>query len=112
MAAMRVNIPTVFVSGGPMEAGRTSDGRKISLSSVFEGVGAYQSGKINEEELNELEQFGCPTCGSCSGMFTANSMNCLAEALGIALPKWNDFGDITRAKRICEKVSKTTDGAH
>ncbi|MFP3752110.1 dihydroxy-acid dehydratase domain-containing protein, partial [Bacillus altitudinis] len=66
MAAMRVNIPTVFVSGGPMEAGRTSDGRKISLSSVFEGVGAYQSGKINEEELNELEQFGCPTCGSCS----------------------------------------------
>lgn len=86
MAAMRINIPTVFVSGGPMEAGRTSDGRKISLSSVFEGVGAYQSGKIDEKGLEELEQFGCPTCGSCSGMFTANSMNCLSEALGIAMP--------------------------
>ncbi|KAA6451751.1 dihydroxy-acid dehydratase [Bacillus swezeyi] len=86
MAAMRINIPTVFVSGGPMEAGRTSDGRKISLSSVFEGVGAYQSGQLDEEGLQELEQFGCPTCGSCSGMFTANSMNCLSEALGIALP--------------------------
>ncbi|MFO6498793.1 MULTISPECIES: dihydroxy-acid dehydratase [Bacillus] len=86
MAAVRINIPTVFVSGGPMEAGRTSDGRKISLSSVFEGVGAYQSGKIDEKGLEELEQFGCPTCGSCSGMFTANSMNCLSEALGIALP--------------------------
>ncbi|MDA7025715.1 dihydroxy-acid dehydratase [Bacillus sp. CLL-7-23] len=86
MAAMRINIPTIFVSGGPMEAGRTSDGRKISLSSVFEGVGAYQSGKMDEKGLQELEQFGCPTCGSCSGMFTANSMNCLSEALGIALP--------------------------
>jgi dihydroxy-acid dehydratase len=86
MAAMRLNIPTIFVSGGPMAAGRTSDGRKISLSSVFEGVGAYQSGKIGEKELQELEQYGCPTCGSCSGMFTANSMNCLAEALGLALP--------------------------
>lgn len=86
MAAMRLNIPTVFVSGGPMKAGTTSDGKKISLSSVFEGVGAYQSGKIDEKGLTELEQFGCPTCGSCSGMFTANSMNCLAEALGIALP--------------------------
>lgn len=86
MAAMRLNIPTVFVSGGPMAAGRTSDGRKISLSSVFEGVGAYQSGKIDEKGLQELEQYGCPTCGSCSGMFTANSMNCLAEALGLALP--------------------------
>lgn len=86
MAAMRLNIPTVFVSGGPMAAGRTSDGRKISLSSVFEGVGAYQSGNLDEKGLLELEQFGCPTCGSCSGMFTANSMNCLAEALGLALP--------------------------
>ncbi|PZD94243.1 dihydroxy-acid dehydratase [Paenibacillus sambharensis] len=86
MGALRVNIPTVFVSGGPMKAGKTSDGRSISLSSVFEGVGAFQAGKIDEAGLQELEQYGCPTCGSCSGMFTANSMNCLAEALGLALP--------------------------
>jgi dihydroxy-acid dehydratase len=86
MAALRINIPTMFVSGGPMKAGVTSDGRKISLSSVFEGVGAYQAGNLDEKGLTELEQFGCPTFGSCSGMFTANSMNCLAEALGLALP--------------------------
>jgi dihydroxy-acid dehydratase len=86
MAALRVNIPTIFVSGGPMKAGRTSDGRAISLTSVFEGVGAFMSGKIDEKSLTELEQYGCPTCGSCSGMFTANSMNCLAEVLGLALP--------------------------
>lgn len=86
MGALRVNIPTVFVSGGPMKAGRTSDGRAISLTSVFEGVGAHMAGKIDDQSLLELEQFGCPTCGSCSGMFTANSMNCLAEALGLALP--------------------------
>ncbi|WP_349772228.1 dihydroxy-acid dehydratase [Brevibacillus borstelensis] len=86
MGALRVNIPTVFVTGGPMKAGKTSDGRSISLSSVFEGVGAYQAGLIDDKQLDELEQFGCPSCGSCSGMFTANSMNCLAEALGLALP--------------------------
>ncbi|MBD8498945.1 dihydroxy-acid dehydratase [Paenibacillus arenosi] len=86
MGALRVNIPTVFVSGGPMKAGKDSNGRSISLSSVFEGVGAFQAGKIDEASLTELEQYGCPTCGSCSGMFTANSMNCLAEAMGIALP--------------------------
>ena len=86
MGALRVNIPTMFVSGGPMKAGKDSSGRSISLSSVFEGVGAYQAGKIDDKGLMELEQYGCPTCGSCSGMFTANSMNCLAEALGIALP--------------------------
>lgn len=86
MGALRCNIPTVFVSGGPMKAGKDSKGRSISLTSVFEGVGAYQSGKIDDKGLLELEQYGCPTCGSCSGMFTANSMNCLAEALGIALP--------------------------
>jgi dihydroxy-acid dehydratase len=86
MGALRVNIPTIFVSGGPMKAGKTSDGRSISLSSVFEGVGAYQAGNIDEAALTELEQYGCPTCGSCSGMFTANSMNCLAEGMGIALP--------------------------
>ncbi len=86
MGAMRVNIPTVFVSGGPMKAGKDSKGNSISLSSVFEGVGAYQAGQIDEDGLLELEQYGCPTCGSCSGMFTANSMNCLAEGMGIALP--------------------------
>jgi dihydroxy-acid dehydratase len=86
MGALRCNIPTVFVSGGPMKAGKDSTGRSISLSSVFEGVGAYQAGQIDDKGLLELEQFGCPTCGSCSGMFTANSMNCLAEALGLALP--------------------------
>ncbi len=86
MGMLRVNIPSIMVSGGPMMAGRTSDGRAISLTSVFEGVGQFMAGKIDEKSLTELEQFGCPTCGSCSGMFTANSMNCLAEALGIALP--------------------------
>ncbi|WP_211184581.1 dihydroxy-acid dehydratase [Paenibacillus lemnae] len=86
MGALRVNIPTIVVSGGPMKAGVDSKGNKLSLTSVFEGVGAHQIGKINDAELLELEQFGCPTCGSCSGMFTANSMNCLSEALGLALP--------------------------
>lgn len=85
MAALRVNIPTVFVSGGPMKAGQL-DGQAIDLISVFEGVGAYQAGKIDEAELKRLEDAGCPGCGSCSGMFTANSMNCLCEALGMALP--------------------------
>jgi dihydroxy-acid dehydratase len=86
MAAMRLNVPTIFVSGGPMRAGVTSAGRVVDLSSVFEGVGALKSGKITVEELEELENVACPTCGSCSGMFTANSMNCLCEALGMALP--------------------------
>lgn len=86
MAAMRVNIPTVFVSGGPMRAGRTSEGQAIDLSTVFEGVGAYKAGKITAERLKLLEEMACPSCGSCSGMFTANSMNCLCEALGMALP--------------------------
>ncbi|WP_082195449.1 dihydroxy-acid dehydratase [Bacillus testis] len=86
MGALRVNIPTIFVSGGPMKAGKDKDGNSLSLTSVFEGVGAYQSGQIDEEKLQEIEQVACPTCGSCSGMFTANSMNCLAEGLGLALP--------------------------
>ena len=86
MAAMRVNIPAIYVSGGPMAAGKTAAGRTVSLSSVFEGVGAYSNGKIDEAALLELEKTGCPTCGSCSGMFTANSMNCLTEVLGMALP--------------------------
>ncbi|MBI3085007.1 MAG: dihydroxy-acid dehydratase [candidate division NC10 bacterium] len=86
MAAMRLNIPCIYVSGGPMAAGKLSDGRVIDLATVFEGVGAFSAGKIDEAALLELERKGCPTCGSCSGMFTANSMNCLAEALGMALP--------------------------
>ncbi|MBI3988130.1 MAG: dihydroxy-acid dehydratase [candidate division NC10 bacterium] len=86
MAAMRVNIPCLYLSGGPMAAGRTQSGQVVDLSHVFEGVGAYSAGKIDEATLKDLEKAGCPTCGSCSGMFTANSMNCLAEALGMALP--------------------------
>lgn len=86
LAAMRVNIPTIFVSGGAMKAGMTPEGETIDLISVFEGVGAYSAGKIDEKRLTTLEKFACPSCGSCSGMFTANSMNCLMEALGLALP--------------------------
>ena len=86
MAAARVNIPTIFISGGPMKAGKTSDGQKSDLISVFEGVGKFKAGEINQSQLKELEDVSCPTCGSCSGMFTANSMNCLMEAIGIALP--------------------------
>ncbi len=86
MGAVRCNIPTVFVSGGPMEAGTAPDGRKIDLVDVFAGSAARQQGKVTAEELLALERTGCPTCGSCSGMFTANSMNCLCEALGLALP--------------------------
>jgi dihydroxy-acid dehydratase len=86
LAAMRVNIPTIFVSGGPMAAGKTPDGETIDLISVFEGVGAYSAGKIDDKRLITLEKFACPSCGSCSGMFTANSMNCLMEAIGLALP--------------------------
>ena len=86
LGAMRVNIPAIFVSGGPMAAGRTPDGEAIDLISVFEGVGAYSAGKIDEKRLSILEKFACPSCGSCSGMFTANSMNCLMEAIGLALP--------------------------
>ena len=84
MAAARVNVPTVFVSGGPMLAGHVK-GCKTSLSSMFEAVGAYTAGKINEDDLKEYEEKTCPTCGSCSGMYTANSMNCLTEALGMGL---------------------------
>ena len=85
MAAARVNIPTVFVSGGPMMAGRV-DGHKTSLSSMFEAVGSVSAGKMTNEKLCEYESKACPTCGSCSGMYTANSMNCLTEAIGMGLP--------------------------
>ncbi len=86
MGAIRANIPTLMVSGGPMKAGKTSDGRTVDLISVFEGVAACGAGKMTEEELLDVEENACPTCGSCSGMFTANSMNCLCEAIGMALP--------------------------
>ncbi|HET6248329.1 MAG TPA: dihydroxy-acid dehydratase [Tepidisphaeraceae bacterium] len=86
MAAARVNIPAIFVSGGPMNAGKSSTGKAIDLATVFEGVGQFSAGKMTEAELTDIEQHACPTCGSCSGMFTANSMNCLCEALGLALP--------------------------
>jgi len=86
MAAVRLNIPTIFVSGGPMAAGKTKDGRTVDLISIFEGVAQFNAGKINEEQLKELECTACPAQGSCSGMFTANSMNCLCEAIGMALP--------------------------
>lgn len=85
-AAVRTNVPSVFVSGGPMEAGVSADGQTLSLTSVFEGVGAYKAGKMTAEELLDIENNACPTCGSCSGMFTANSMNCLMEMVGLALP--------------------------
>lgn len=85
MAMARLNLPSLILSGGPMLAGRWR-GKDVDLISVFEGIGQVKTGKLKEEELNELEQFACPGCGSCSGMFTANTMNCLSEALGLALP--------------------------
>jgi len=86
MASVRCNIPTIFVSGGPMEAGHATDGKPLDLITAFAGAAAKINGKISDAELLEIEQNACPTCGSCSGMFTANSMNCLCEAIGIALP--------------------------
>jgi dihydroxy-acid dehydratase len=108
MGAVRINIPTVFVSGGPMKAGEV-DGKKVDLISVFEGVGKVEAGTISEQELTEIEKEGCPTCGSCSGMFTANSMNCLMEALGIALPGNGsilavDEGRLELVKQAGEKI--------
>ena len=86
MATARLDLPTIFCSGGPMPAGKTADGEAVDLISVFEGVAAHKEGEITEEELTELEKTGCPDCGSCSGMFTANSMNCFTESLGLGLP--------------------------
>ncbi len=86
MGALRTNVPVVFVSGGPMKAGHTPSGKTVDLISVFEAVGKCSTGEITEDELQTIEECGCPGCGSCSGMFTANSMNCLCEALGFALP--------------------------
>ncbi len=86
MGAMRANVPTIFVSGGPMEAGRTASGEVVDLIDAFVAGAKKQNGQLSAEELEEIEKAACPTCGSCSGMFTANSMNCLAEAIGMALP--------------------------
>ena len=86
MAAARLNIPTIFCSGGPMLAGRLKDGRRTCLSHMFEAVGAYHAGKLDEAGVADYTENACPTCGSCSGMYTANSMNCLTEAIGLALP--------------------------
>ena len=85
LAACRLNLPSIFVSGGPMMPGK-HNGTRFGLSEMFEAVGSYASGKIDENELTALEKSACPTCGSCSGMYTANSMNCLTEAIGMALP--------------------------
>lgn len=107
MGAMRVNIPTIFVSGGPMKAGKTRDGRSISGVQVIEGIGAYMKGKLDLAGLEELEKLACPTCGSCSGMFTANSMNCMAEAIGLALPGNGTALAISEERReIVKKAAK------
>lgn len=106
MGSVRVNIPTVFISGGPMKAGTSPDGTSLDLVSVFEGVGEYQSGKIDDKKLKELENFACPSCGSCSGMFTANSMNCLMEAMGLALPGNGSILAIDpKRKELAEEVA-------
>ncbi len=111
MGALRVNVPTVFVSGGPMAAGHLEDGTPIDLATVFEGVGEYEAGEIDEAKLTELECNACPSGGSCSGMFTANSMNTLMEAMGIALPGNGTILALTKereelyrqaTRRICE----------
>ncbi len=111
MGALRVNVPTVFVSGGPMAAGHLEDGTPIDLATVFEGVGQYEAGEIDEKKLTELECNACPSGGSCSGMFTANSMNTLMEAMGIALPGNGTILALTKereelyrkaARRVCE----------
>ncbi len=86
MAAARINVPAIVVSGGPMLAGRLRDGRRTCLSHMFEAVGAYHAGTLDESGVRDYEENACPSCGSCSGMYTANSMNCLAEAIGMALP--------------------------
>ena len=86
LGAIRMNLPSIFVSGGPMTPG-VVNGKRVGLSETFEAVGAYAAGKIGDEELMEYENNSCPTCGSCSGMYTANSMNCLTEAVGMSMPK-------------------------
>ncbi len=102
MAALRLNIPTIFVSGGPMLAG-TSRGKTVDLITVFEGVGAVKSGAMKQQELKDLEENACPGCGSCSGMYTANSMNCLTEAIGLGLPGNGTIPAVHAARRRLAK---------
>src|SRR5512141_1710647 len=102
MAALRLNIPAIVVSGGPMLAGRHR-GRTTDLISMFEGVGAVKSKQMSADELAEMEDSACPTCGSCSGMFTANSMNCLTEAIGLGLPGNGTIPAVTSARRRLAK---------
>lgn len=102
MAAMRLNIPTIFISGGPMLAG-TRQGKAVDLISVFEGVGAVKSGSMKQQELKALEDCACPGCGSCSGMYTANSMNCLTEAIGLGLPGNGTIPAVQAARRRLAK---------
>ncbi len=104
MAAARLDIPCIFVSGGPMLAG-SYKGKKVSLTDVFEAVGAVKAGKMTEADLAELEECACPGCGSCAGMFTANSMNCLTEALGMALPRNGTIPAVSAARRRLAKIA-------
>ena len=103
MASVRMNIPTIFVTGGPMMAGKMRNGAAADLISIFEGVAKFKMGGISEEQLKELEMTGCPTCGSCSGMFTANSMNCLCEAIGMALPGNGTIPAVDLARQVLYK---------
>ncbi|MFO8240280.1 MAG: dihydroxy-acid dehydratase, partial [Dissulfuribacterales bacterium] len=104
MAMLRLNIPAIAVTGGPMLTGDWR-GKKVNLISVFEGIGEVKTGSLSEDELYEIENESCPTCGSCSGMFTANSMNCLAEALGLALPGNGTIPAISAARIRLAKVA-------
>ncbi|HWI55071.1 MAG TPA: dihydroxy-acid dehydratase, partial [Desulfobacteria bacterium] len=104
MAAARLNIPTIVVSGGPMLTGRYQ-GRDVSLSNMFEAVGAVRGGSMTENELAEMEESVCPGCGSCSGMFTANTMNCLTEVLGVSLPGSGTIPAVTAARKRLAKMT-------
>jgi dihydroxy-acid dehydratase len=104
MAACRLNIPSIFVSGGPMNSG-TVFGKRIGLNEVFEAVGAHANGNLNDEQLFEFEEKACPTCGSCSGMYTANSMNCICEAIGLTLPKAGTAPAITSERMRIAKMT-------
>lgn len=108
MGAARANLPTIFLSGGPMRAGRDRQGRKIDLISVFEGVGERLAGRIDDVRLAELEAHGCPSCGSCAGMFTANTMNCLCEALGVSLPGTGTAPAGTPEREVLAERAATT----